>query len=95
MLFHIQMIDRPGGAALRAATSEAHLAFVGQHVESMYAGGPLVSDDGERTIGSLVVMDFEDRAAAEAFIAEEPYNKAGLFESVMIRAYRPVVPPTP
>lgn len=95
MLFHIQMIDRPGGAALRSATSEAHLAYVGQFLDSMYAGGPLVSDDGEQIVGSIIVKDFDDRAAAEAFVAEEPYNKAGLFESVVIRAYRPVVPPSP
>lgn len=95
MLFHIHMIDRPGGSALRAATSEAHLAFVGGHLDAMYAGGPLTSDDGEQILGSIIVMDFPDRAAAEAFIAEEPYNKAGLFESVTIRSYRPVVPPTP
>lgn len=95
MLFHIHMIDRPGGAALRAATTDAHREFVGGHLDSMYAGGPLVSDDGEQIIGSIIVKDFPDRAAAEAFIAEEPYNKAGLFESVTIRAYRPVVPPSP
>lgn len=93
MLFAIHMLDRPGGAELRAATSEAHKAFVGQHLDAMYVGGPLLADDGETLVGSLIVMDFPDRAAADGFIAQEPYNRAGLFESVTIRVFGPVVRP--
>lgn len=93
MLFVIHMIDHPDSAAVRAAASADHMAFVGKHVGSMFMGGPLLADDGETAIGSLVVMDFPDRAAALALIAEEPYNKAGLFESVTIRAFNPVVSP--
>lgn len=94
MLFAIHMLDRPEGAALRAETSEAHRRFVGQHLDSMYLGGPLLADDGATAIGSLIVMEFPSRDAAVAFIADEPYNRAGLFESVTIRAFGPVVEPT-
>jgi len=44
-------------------------------------------------IGSMIVMDFPDRAAAIEMISQEPYNQAGLFESVVIRAFHPVVTP--
>ncbi len=94
MLFAIHMLDRPGSAELRSATSSAHRDFVGRHLDVMYLGGPLLADDGETTIGSLIVMDFPDRESAVAFIAEEPYNRAGLFESVTVRAFGPVVTPT-
>jgi len=94
MLFAIHMLDRPGGAALRASTGSAHREFVGRHLEAMYLGGPLLADDGETAVGSLIVMNFPDRDAAVAFIAEEPYNRAGLFESVTVRAFGPVVEPT-
>lgn len=93
MLFVIHMIDHPNSAELRDATTEAHREFVGQHLDSMFMGGPLLSDDGTTNVGSLMVMDFPDRAAAAAFIAQEPYNRAGLFESVTIRAFHAVVPP--
>jgi uncharacterized protein YciI len=93
MLFAIHMLDRPGSADLRAATSTAHKEFVGGHLDAMYLGGPLLADDGQTPIGSLIIKDFPDRAAAVAFIAEEPYNQAGLFESVTIRAFNPVVSP--
>ena len=91
MLFAIHMIDRPGASDLRTSVAEAHREFVGAHLDAMWAGGPLLDDDGETLIGSLIIMDFADRTAAVDFIAEEPYNRAGLFESVTIRAFRPVV----
>lgn len=94
MLFAIHMLDRPNSAALRASVSAAHREFVGQHLDSMYLGGPLLADDGETAIGSLIIKDFPDRAAAVAFMADEPYNQAGLFESVTIRAFAPVAEPT-
>lgn len=93
MLFAIHMIDHPNSGHIRTAASADHMAFVGEHLEKMYLGGPMLADDGETAIGSLVIMDFPDRAAATAFIASEPYNQAGLFESVTIRAFNPVVSP--
>ena len=93
MLFAIHMIDRPGAAELRTSLRDEHLAYVGAHASDIYLGGPMLADDGETAVGSLVIMDFPDRAAALALIAEEPYNQAGLFESVTIRAFHPVVAP--
>ncbi|MFT7598234.1 MAG: hypothetical protein ACI8TP_001155 [Acidimicrobiales bacterium] len=94
MLFVIHMIDRPHGAELRASIGDAHRDFVGGHMDSMYLGGPLLADDGTTAIGSMIVKDFADRAAAVAFSEDEPYNRAGLFESVTIRAFHPVVAPS-
>lgn len=94
MLFVIHMIDRPGAQELRAAVADEHRAFVGGHLDAMYLGGPLLADDGTTAIGSMIVMDFRDRDAAMALIADEPYNQAGLFESVTIRAFHPVVSPS-
>jgi hypothetical protein len=39
-------------------------------------------------VGSLLIMDFADRAAAEAFAADDPYRKAGVFEGVDILPWR-------
>lgn len=94
MLFAIHMIDRPGSAEVRTEVADAHREFVGGHLDAMWAGGPLLADDGTTAIGSLIIMDFADRSAAEVFIAGEPYNHAGLFESVTIRGFHPVVQPS-
>lgn len=92
MLFAIHMIDRPGAAELRAEVAEAHREFVGKYVDKMLLGGPMLADDGKTAVGSLIVMDFADREAAMDMMAQEPYNQAGLFESVTIRAFHAVVP---
>lgn len=94
MLFVIHMIDRPGSADVRAEVSDAHREFVGGHLDTMYIGGPLLDDDGTTAVGSMIVMNFPDRAAAVTFIESEPYNRAGLFESVTVRAFHPVVAPS-
>ena len=43
-------------------------------------------------IGSLLILDLADRKAAEEFAADDPYGKAGLFESVTIHPWRKVLP---
>jgi uncharacterized protein YciI len=86
MLYAFVMHDRADGREIRAATVPAHSAWVGEHTDVMYVGGPLTNDGGD-IIGSLIIGDFADRSAAAAFIAAEPYNCAGLFESVIIRRF--------
>ena len=87
------MIDRPHSDDLREATTDAHRAYVMAATDGMYLGGPLLSDDGEMMVGSLIIKEFTGRAEAQAFVDAEPYNVAGLFESVTIRRYGPVVLP--
>lgn len=53
----------------------------------------MLDDDGETAVGSLVIMDASDREAAVALIADEPYKQAGLYESVIIRAFHPLIGP--
>ena len=93
MLFAIHMVDRPHATELRAHTAAAYRAFVGGHLDNMYLAGPLLDETKDEPIGSLIVMDFPARKAAERFIAEEPYNAAGLFEQVTITGFSPVVEP--
>jgi uncharacterized protein YciI len=42
--------------------------------------------------GSLIILDVADRAEADAFVAGDPYGKAGLFESVQVRPWKKVLP---
>ena len=41
--------------------------------------------------GSLVILEVEDLAAAEAWAAGDPYANAGLFSSVEIRPWKKVI----
>jgi uncharacterized protein YciI len=87
MLFAITNLDKADSFALRAATRETHLGYLDSIVAQMILAGPVLNAEGQ-SIGSLLIVEAENQAAAEAFAAADPYAKAGLFESVTIRPYR-------
>ena len=89
MLFVMLCRDKPGSLDVRMATRPQHLAYLQTYAERLVQAGPLIGPDG-RPCGSLLIVDVEDRAAAEGFAEADPYTKAGLFESVIIRQYRTV-----
>lgn len=90
MLFAVICTDRPASLDLRLATRPAHLAYLATYADRVVQGGPLLDTDG-RPCGTLLLIDVEDRAAAEGFAASDPYGRAGLFESTVIRAHRTVL----
>lgn len=77
-------LNPDGGAEARAAASEPHLEYLRAHRDQIRFSGPLLSEDGEEAIGALTLLDAPDRAAAEAWIADEPFNKAGAFGEIEI-----------
>ncbi|MBJ30896.1 MAG: hypothetical protein CL466_05680 [Acidimicrobiaceae bacterium] len=87
MHFVIHALDRPDAGDLRSRTRPDHLAYLEGF--KLTFGGPMLDDQGEMC-GSLIVLDVEDRAAAEAFAAGDPYAKASLFSQVTITRWRPV-----
>jgi uncharacterized protein len=88
MPYLIDATDKPDSSALRQAHRPAHLRFLEDAVASLIAAGAKLSDDGASAWGSVYILDVEDRAAAEAFIAVDPYFAAGLFGSVAITRWR-------
>ena len=89
MLFALINTDRPGALELRMATRPAHLAFMAEQAAKIVSAGALLDAEG-RPAGTLALLELPDRAAAEAFAAADPYAKAGLFESSVLRPFRPV-----
>lgn len=89
MLFAIICADKPQSLELRLATRPTHLAYLQAYEQKLAQAGPLLDADG-RPCGSLFIVEVNDRAEAEGFAAADPYAKAGLFESTVIRPYRPV-----
>ena len=92
MFFAIFCIDKPGHEKLRLDTRAAHLEYLGGFKDKAFAVGPTLTADGEHMNGSLLIIDFVDLKAAEKFAANDPYAKAGLFESVTIRPWKKVIP---
>mgnify|MGYP002713768593 CR=1 FL=1 len=87
----------PEAPARRQAAREAHLAFVRPMVErgELIAGGAVLDEAGVMT-GSAVIVEFEDRAALDAWLAADPYVTAGVWQRIEVKPFRlAVVTPKP
>jgi uncharacterized protein YciI len=86
--FLIHAIDKPDSDALRSGLRGEHEAYQ-TSVEDLYiTRGPLLSDSGERQIGSLMIIDVADLSAAKSFWMNEPFTKGGLFDRVEFYGWR-------
>ncbi len=88
MLYILYNEDRPDGLAIREETRDAHLAYLERHKDKLVLGGGLLSEDGQTRLGSVFIINVPDRKAAEAFSADEPFRKAGLFRTTKITRMR-------
>ena len=92
MLYAFMLMDRPDGAALRQRVRPVHKAYLAQVAERIAFAGPLLADDGQTMLGSLLVIDFVDRAAALAWLQQEPFTRACLYGASRIDAFRNLWP---
>ena len=85
MLTPSQTKDAPSRRPPVAASisAEVHRGSEGR------AGSAMLDPEG-RACGSLLVIDVTDSPEAAGFAEADPYARAGLFESVVIRPYRVV-----
>lgn len=89
MRFALMTKDKPGALQTRMDNREAHLAYIAE-TGVVEMAGPVL-DDGGQMCGSLIVLDVEDLAAAQAWADNDPYAKAGLFAAVTLRAWKKVI----
>lgn len=87
MLFVLHLLDKPGAGDLRQRMRPEHKAYLAQVAERIAFAGPLLQDDGETMLGSLLVIDFASRGAVMAWLADEPFTRAGLYADVRIHAF--------
>ncbi|MGY8653090.1 MAG: YciI family protein [Verrucomicrobiia bacterium] len=92
MLFTFICTDKADSLQIRKDARPAHIEYLDAHVDQLIYGGPLFGADNETPIGSLIIAEVDDREAAEKFADDDPYNQAGLFESVVISSSRQVYP---
>ncbi len=88
MLVALFAKDKAGALQVRKDNRDAHLGYI-KDTGVVAQAGPLIVD-GDMA-GSLVILDVEDMAAAEAWAANDPYAKAGLFASVELVEWKKVI----
>ena len=86
--FLVIAMDHEDGPARRAAVNDAHHKFQATVMDRYVARGPLQTDDGTRIVGSLMIVELQDRTACDAFWAAEPLSSGGVFRSVSIERWR-------
>lgn len=90
-LFHILAQDKPGASEIRLNNRTAHLDWIKGYLDKVKLAGPMLTENGEGMIGSVLLIEADTREALEAFLADDPYAKAGLFSSVSITPFKWVI----
>jgi uncharacterized protein YciI len=81
--------DKAGALDVRLENRSAHVEYL-KSTDHVHLAGPLIDADGGMC-GSMIVLDVPDMAAAEAWAANDPYAKAGLFSSVTLTEWKKVI----
>lgn len=99
MLYALIGEDAPGSLEARMASRPAHLARLEALRDEgrLLAAGPMPAIDSPDPgaagfVGSLVVAEFDDKASAERWLAEDPYVKQGVFARTTVRPFKKVLP---
>ena len=79
--------DTVDGFEIKVALNEEHWTFMDGYADGLIARGPTLTEDGERTTGSLHIVDLPDDEAIRSFAYDEPYYRAGAFETVEIHRF--------
>ena len=79
--------DKPGREAVRRSLVAEQRSYVKNFDGRVIGYGHFVSDDGRDTLGTSFFMQLDDRAAADKFLADEPLNKAGLYQRVEVHRW--------
>ncbi len=87
-LFLINARDKANSTELRLANRAAHLEWAGTFGDRIAMAGPVLSEDGETMRGSTFVIEFDTLADAQAWAKDDPYAKAGLFETTEIIPFK-------
>ena len=85
MLFVIHGIDKPH-SPVRSQLLDEHREYLAGSKICVVASGPLL-DDLDRMIGSVVVVECDSREQVDELMVSEPFNKAGLYESLHINRW--------
>ncbi len=91
MLFIATCVDKPNSVEKRLENRPAHLAWLTSLGARVKIGGAMLADDLKTPIGSMLIFEGESEADIRAILADDPYARAGLFDSVSLKPWRQAV----
>ena len=90
MKWAVHCLDAANVEDRRGAVLQNHLSYVAKRPLPIVLAGPLVTEGGNNSIGSLLIMQAERRSEVEAFVKAAPFATAGIWEQIRIDRFEPV-----
>jgi len=99
MLYSIYAFDVVNSLPLRVKARPEHIARLNALSESgkLFVAGPNPAIDSNEPgdagfTGSLIVAEFDSLDAAQAWADADPYMTAGVYEKVIVKPFKKVLP---
>jgi hypothetical protein len=99
MWYAIVATDKSGSLEHRKQARSAHLARLTDlhNAGRLLLAGPFPAIDADDPgpagfTGSLIVAEFADLTTAQSWADADPYRAAGVYESVIVKPFRKVLP---
>ena len=90
MQFIIKAYDGPGMLEKRMEVRPRHLEGMNRLGKAIICAGGLLDEQGKMK-GSVLVTEFEDRAALDAYLANEPYVVEHVWEKIEVERLNVVI----
>ena len=90
MQFIVKAYDAPGMLDKRMEVRPRHLEGMKALGKQIICAGGLLDEEG-RMRGSALVMEFENRAALDAYLANEPYVTEGVWQKIDVEVMNVVL----
>lgn len=90
MQFAAICIDKDNSENIRLENRVSHIAHLKKVKDHILLAGPFLNDEG-RMCGSLLVFKDMEQSEITTWLEQDPYAKAGLFQSVEIKPFKQVL----
>lgn len=99
MWYAIEGVDHADSLAQRQLARPAHLARLTalENDGRLLVAGPFPKVDANEPgpagfSGSLIIAEFDDLRAAQAWAEQDPYHTQGVFQTIKVRPFKKVFP---
>lgn len=90
MQFAVICIDKDDSEHLRLENRGEHIVHLKKVKDNLLLAGPFLTDAG-RMCGSLLVFNGMTVEEINLWLEQDPYAKAGLFQSVEVKPFKKVI----
>jgi uncharacterized protein YciI len=92
MYFMIYRKDKPGMLHVRLENHARHVEYLAPFTDKILLGGPTLGSgtgtDVNDMTGGLIIIDVASWDEVDAFVANDPFTKAGLFATTVVERWK-------